>query len=526
MATPTVARSTALMAGATLASRATGLLRTWVMAYVLGNTLITSAYQIANNMPNLVFDLVAGGLLNAAFVPLYMLAAEKRGKEGGDRYASNLLNIIIVVMGSLSLVAAVFAPQIIATQTFTVGEDAGVTLFAVSFFRLFAIQMLFYGLGGVFTAVLNANRVFFLPAVAPAFNNVVVICSFIAYLFISQNDAMLAIYVLGIGTTLGVAVQFAVQIPALVRQGFKYTPRIDFKDPGLIETIKTGIPMVIYVVGALVSFSFRNAFSLETGQEGPSTLLYAWTWFQLPHGIIAVSLARALFTEMSDAAAREDAAGFKRFLHNGISGTLLLIIPFAALMFVLAAPLMQVFRAGEFNTEDVQYVASVLGFWVLALPAYSLNMYLFNVFAALRKFWIYALICTVSCALQCTLYALLCGKEGIGIIGVPIADFVYYCLTTAILLFVLQRLIGSYRMEDSIRTGLKALGAALAGAVVTGLLIRFLPLGEGMLAGVGMIALYGGLGLVICFALCLLFRVPEMALVKNALRRIAKRSGE
>ncbi len=163
-ANPSVARSTALMSIATLFSRATGLIRTWAMAFALGNSLITSSYQVANNMPNVIYELVAGGLLAAAFLPVYMLEKERGGEKSGNEFANNLLNITIVVLGILSILATIFAPQVIATQTFTVSEDAEVYQRAVAFFRIFAMQIVFYGIGGIVTGLLNANRVFFLPS--------------------------------------------------------------------------------------------------------------------------------------------------------------------------------------------------------------------------------------------------------------------------------------------------------------------------------------------------------------------------
>jgi len=360
-------------------------------------------------------------------------------------------------------------------------------------------------------------------AVAPAANNLVTIAAFIAFMLIWPTAPAIAILVLGLGTSAGVLVQFVVQIPAVLKLGFKWRLRINLRDPGLISTLKTGLPMIVYVVGALVSFSFRNAFSLSTGEDGPSTLLYAWTWFQLPHGIIAVSLARTLFTEMSGAAAREDMPGFKRHLQTGISGTLLLIIPLAALMFVLAAPLMQVFRAGAFQSEDVTYVASVLSFWVLTLPTYSLQMYLFNVFAALRRFWIYSLVCTAFCVLQCALYALLCPQDKIALNGVPIADFVYYTLTTVLLLYILYRLIGGFGLRASLLTGIKALGAAILGAAVAAVLLVAWPLGDGKLAGLLELLLYGLPGLAVALICCRLLRVPEMALLGGVFARLRRK---
>lgn len=519
---PTVARSTILMSAATLASRITGLARTWVMAFALGNTLITSAYQVANTMPNMIYELVAGGLLNAAFVPLYLLQIEKSGKEGGNRYASNLLNIVILIMGVLAVLASVFAPQIIATQTFTQPMDAEVASVAVAFFRIFAFQLLFYGIGGVVTAVLNANRVYFLPSVAPAFNNVVVILSFVAYTFLFSSDAHLALMVLAIGTTLGVVAQMAVQVPALVKQGFKWRLRIDFKDPGLIDTLKTGVPMIIYLVGMLAAFSFRNAFSLVSGDDGPSTLNYAWTWFQLPHGIIAVSLSRALFTEMSKSIAAKNMLEFKRFMKIGISGTLLIVIPLAGLMYVLSEPLMLIFRAGAFNAEDVAYVGSVLSVWVLALPFYSLQLYLFNVFASLRRFTTFSLICTGFCVLQCALYALLTNPAFLGLIGICVSDLVYYSVTSIILLVVLRRYVGGIGMRSALASAAKALLATAVGMLIIVWALHYLPSWEGPLGGLLMVLLYGGGALIVILALYKILRIKEMDLLIKKVKRVHK----
>jgi putative peptidoglycan lipid II flippase len=493
------------------------------MAIAIGNTLVTSAYQVANNMPNMIFDLVAGGLLNAAFVPLYLLQSEKHGPEGGNRYASNLLNIVIIVLGLLSVAATLFAPQIIATQTFTQSSTAEVNTLAVGFFRIFAFQLLFYGIGGVVTCVLNANRVFFLPAVAPAFNNLVVIAAFIAYLFVAPFDGDLALILLAVGTTLGVVAQFVVQLPALYKQGFKYVPRIDFKDPGLIETIKTGIPMIIYLVGTLVAFSFRNAFSLVSGDNGPATLIYAWTWFQLPHGIIAASLSRALFTEMSAAAAQGDTPAFKRFMQDGISGTLLIVIPLAGLMCVLSEPLMQIFRAGAFNSDDVAYVGAMLSVWVLALPFYSLQLYLFNVYAAIRRFTTFSLVCTALCAGQCALYALLTSPDLLGLVGIAVADIVFYAVSSAVLLVILRRYVGHIGAKRTASGALKALGATVLGALLVWLAVHYLPLGSGIGGGVGMVLLYGGAALVMIGALCYALRIPEMRLITAYITRLFKR---
>lgn len=518
-----VAKSTLLMSVATLGSRATGLIRTWAMAFALGNTFITSAYQVANNLPNLIYELVAGGLLAAAFIPVYLLQKEKLGTEGGNKFACNILNIAIIVLGVLAVLATVFAPSVIATQTFTVDAQDDVTRYAVDFFRIFAAQIVFYGIGGVVTGILNANRVYFLPSLAPALNNVVVIASFFAYIPLSAANPELALTVLAVGTTLGVVAQFAIQIPALAKLGFKWRPRINLRDPALIEAVKIALPTLIYIVGTMVSFSCRNAFSLQAGENGPSTLLYAWTWYQLPYGVVAVSLSRALFTEMSEAVARDDMRGFRHHARSGIANTLLLIIPLAALIGVLSTPLMQLFRAGAFDAQAVSEVAAILSLWVVSLPFYSVLMYLYNAFASLRKFMTFAIVSTVMVVVQCGLYAVLCNPDILGLAGVPVADLVYYAVSCVILLFVLRRMVGSLSWGALLWSVVRICIATAIGSAAAFGLCTVLPLEMyGIFGSFGELCISGIVGLAVIFGLCFALRVPEMAFAKRILQRFRR----
>lgn len=525
-----IARSTALMTVATLGSRATGLVRTWVMAFALGNTFITSSYQVANNMPNVIFELVAGGLLAAAFLPTYLSEKERRGEAAGNRFANNLLNLAVVVLGAISMLAAVFAPQVIATQTFTVGESAEVTELAVEFFRVFSIQILFYGIGGVITGILNANRVYFITAIAPALNNVAVIIAFLAYVPLSSADPHLAIAVLAFGTSIGVALQFLIQIPALIKQGFRWRPSIDLKDPALREAVRIAIPTLIYVIGTMIAFSCRNAFSLQAGDEGPATLLYAWTWYQLPYGVLIVSFSRPLFTEMSAAVAKHDWMAMRRLTRTGIAVTVVMAVPFTGLICGLSTPLISLFRAGAFSAQDVAYVASILALWVVSLPFYSVTMLMYNVYASLRKFLHFALICTAMVAVQCGMYALLCSPAAFGLYGVPVADLVYYGITSIVLTLLLRRYMGSFGIRPVISSTLRIVPAALIGSVAAYALSTVMPglAQEGsMLDGFAKLVLCGLADLLVSFGLAFAFRVPEMnrlePVLANAIRRISRK---
>ena len=222
-----VGRSAGLMTLLIIISRLTGFARTWFMGIAFGVSLLASSYNIANNLPNMLYELVMGGMLVTAFLPVYMEARREGGRAGANAYVSNLLSILLVLLGVVSVAAIVFAPGLIWTQAFmSAGEELDV---AVYFFRIFAIQILFYGLGSVFSGVLNAHRDYFWSNVGPILNNVVVIASFAAFPAIAGVSEAAAITVLAVGTTAGVFVQMACQIPALARHGIHPRLRGQFR---------------------------------------------------------------------------------------------------------------------------------------------------------------------------------------------------------------------------------------------------------------------------------------------------------
>ena len=516
-----ILRSTGIMTMATLLSRATGLLRTWTMAFALGNTLITSAYQVANSMPNVIFDLVAGGILGTAFLPVYLLQKERFGQKGADGFASNVLNISLVALGVLAILSTIFASPVITTQTFTRTDGALVHETAVFFFRIFAVQLVFYGLGGVITGILNANRVYGVPALAPVLNNVVVSLSMFLYVPLSAVNEQLALVVVAVGTTLGVVAQFGMQIPKLLSIGFRYRFAIDLKDPALKEALRIAVPTLIYIAGTLVSFSCRTAFSLVTGDNGPAALSYAWVWYQLPYGVVAVSLSTAFLTEMSAAVSRRDFDGLRDYVRRGMRGTLFLIIPLAGMLFVLGSPFIQLFRAGAFSEKDVFLISDILSAWALSLPFYAGQMYLYRVFAALRQFMAFALVSCGLCVVQVGLYAILCPAMGLS--GVPIADFIYYGLMLVTMATILQRRIGSYGIMGMAVMCVKVIVATVIGVSLIIFVYGFIPYDPSMLNGLLRIIFCGGLGLAVIFGICKLLRVPEMDLVTGIVKGLVGR---
>ncbi len=517
-----VVRSTLTMSIATLLSRFTGFARTWACAFALGNTLLSSSYQIANNVPNMLYELVAGGILSTAFLPVYMTLLEQRGRRKAGLFASNLMSIAIIVLGLISLLGSIFSPQVIATQTFMSGSEE--SELAIYLFRFLSFEVIFYGVGAVLSGILNAHKSFLWPALAPVFNNIVVVATMVGFVLISPHNVEIAKIWLAMGTVLGVAAMLGVQIPALIKLKIPFRLHIDLRDPALKETLRIAGPAMAFIVFNLVVVSVRNAFSMGVSDNGPSTLSYAWMWYQFPYGVLAVALSTAMLTEMSAASANEDWSLFRKNVEQGLSGTLFLIIPLACLMLVLAQPLTAIYRAGAFTAEDVDLVAQVLRAWCLSLPLYAGYMYLYRTFSAMKSLAKITWIDACGRVVQAAMYALFTmgvgSWEGMGLVGIPIADTIFYGIMFFVMAVMLRRKVGAYGFGRILGSAVRALVASVAGGIVTMWLCSMFGSSYDIIHALLTVIACGAVGLAIFYALARLFRVPETSLIDGMMGRI------
>ena len=527
--TASVTRSTAVMSGAILVSRITGFVRTWAMAFALGNTILTSAYNVANNLPNQIFELLAGGIISSVFLPVYLVQREKNGEQAALGFASNLFSIGLLLLGSVSTLATVFAPQVVFTQTFLSEQNELETVrMAVFFFRFFAIQILFYGMGGLMNSLLNAHRRFFWPMAGPIFNNLVGIITMFAYPYIAEQDAQLAMVFLAVGTTVGILVMFVVQVPAFLRLKMPLHFHIRWNDAALKESLVLALPVTAFVFVNLIVASTLNAVALRTAPIGPSTIQYAWLWYQLPYGVIAVALSTALFTEMSEASAAGDLQKLRYNIRFGLRTTLFTIVPLAVAIIVLAKPLAGLYRAGEFTQADVEMVSNVLRTWCMALPFFSTYRFLYRAFSALRDLKAFILIDACGRIIQIVLYICLTNGlgqwSGLGLVGLPLADAIAHLLLVSAMLGFLKSKIGSYGLRSIAIDGLKLMVAA---ALATIPVLAYQFLGYGEVTGIANSLIYvvgGGISILILYYLiCRLFKVPETAIVNRLFKAIKKK---
>ena len=513
----TVGRSAGLMTVLTILSRVTGFIRTWAMAAAIGMSLLSSSYQVANNLPNMLYELVMGGMLVTAFLPVYMGVRREQGREASNEYVGNLLGILLLLLGGISVLGTLFAPGFIWTQSFLSG-DGGSMDTAAFMFRFFAIQILFYGLGSVFSGVLNAHRDYFWSTFAPVLNNVIVIASFIGFAPVSaQFGEHAGIILISAGTTLGVFVQMACQIPALGKYGVHPHIHIDFKDPALRQTIALGIPTLLATVCMFVSTSITNAAALVVQPEtGPSVIAYARLWYTLPYALIAASLSTALYTELSHDAQEKDYDSVRTGISRGVAQMLFFLIPFAMYLIVFARPLNMIYCAGKFDESGVALVSEFLIYLALSLPLYGVVVLMQKSFSALLDMKPYSRYCLYSAIGQAGSVLLFGVVLGYGMPAIALSYVVDYVVLVGCSLWWLRRRLHGLQVKSILHGGFfgllfGGLGAA-AGAGVMWALEHFVGmLGSSILITLGYVCVAGVVSLAVTFGLAFVFKMPEVS---------------
>jgi len=526
---PTIARSTAIMSMSTALSRVTGFVRTWAIAYALGVTALAASYNVANNIPNMIYELVAGGVISSLFIPIFMEQWESRSHKDAWAFASTLFNITTLALAVVAVAGTFWAEAFVRTQTFTISaKDAEL---AVYFFRFFAVQVVIYGAGSVMSGILNSQRKYLWVAIGPVFNNLVVIITLLGfYVPFRDTNPDLAKMGLAIGTTLGVVAMYAVQLPSLLKLKPDWSWRIDLRHPGLKAMGVMAVPTVIYVITNLVAVSFRNAYALKVSPSGPATLLYAWMWYQLPYGVLAVALATAIFTELSEQAGQKDFEKFKRTLAGGLRATGMLIMPMAAMLIALAPQLVRLYRAGAFKESDIPMVSEVLVWWGVSLFFFATTMFLLKTFYSLKDtltpMYVNLVLTVGQIAMYATLTVGIAGWMGLGLKGIPIADAIFYALVAMCLALLLRRKVGPYGMRSIVWMLLRAAIASVLGGFVAWGFVRFTPgLSDATGGFLVQLLVAGTLGLVCSFGMAALMRVPEVAVATGLVRRLARRGG-
>ncbi len=382
------------MTAGTILSRVTGLLRLAAIAAALGvveSGRLADTYNIGNTAPNIIYELVLGGVLTSVFVPVFVDLLEKEGRDRAWQVASAIINLSLVVLVAIATLGVVLAPLIARFYAVRLeGAEAVQQVEVLSFLlRLFIPQIVFYGLTAVTAGLLNAHKRFGAPMYTPILNNLAVIGVFVAFhQAYGEIDDLGAVtttqlLIIGLGTTAGVALMALAQIPFLRGLG-TYRATLSINHPSLRKLARLSVFVIGYVVTNQIGYLIVQWLANEqTG--GYTAYVAAFTFFMLPHGLFAVSVITALLPGMSADASNGRWDSFRDRVSTGVRTTILLVLPAAVGYLVLGEPVVRLLlERGVMTARSTELVAGVLRFFVLGLVPFSIFQLFLRTFYALQ----------------------------------------------------------------------------------------------------------------------------------------------
>jgi putative peptidoglycan lipid II flippase len=304
------------MAVGTVLSRVTGVIRTAVIVAALGFGPLADAYSIGNTLPNIIYILTVGGALNAVFIP-QLIRHMKDDADLGRAYTDRLLTAVGLILLVITVSVVLLAPWIISIYLPTGWAEADKSA-TLLFARYLLPQIFFYGIFALLSQVLNSRDKFIVPMFAPIINNLVVIVAGVIFLIeVSGTNALIisdrGLIFLSVFTTLGIALQALILVPYLIKDGFRYRPRFDFRDSGLSGTSKLAAWTIALVLVNQISYAAVARIAATANDSSVNTVGFtayqnAHLVFLLPHAVLTVSLVTALLPSLSRTAQAKDLA--------------------------------------------------------------------------------------------------------------------------------------------------------------------------------------------------------------------------
>jgi putative peptidoglycan lipid II flippase len=473
--------------------KAFGLFRVAVIGRQFGVSPELDAFNAANNLPDLLFAMISGGALSLAFIPVLAAVLETDGRPGQWRLFSRVANLAFLITAGLAVAVAVLAEPLVRSE---VGVAPGFTpelqSLVVELMRLNLIATLLFSMSGLVVAGLQANKHFFLPALAPVAYDVgqifgaLVLAPTEPLTFgpITLPAAGLGVHGLVYGVILGAALHLGVQIPGLIRFRFRWAPIVDWRDAGVLRVARLLGPRILTIGAFQLIFIVQDnlASRLEVGSV--TALTYGWLIMQLPETLIATAVATALLPTISQQIALGASAVFESLIARAVRVIAVLTIPVTGLMLIFVEPLVQaVFR---FDPQDTALVAGVARVYLLGLLGHSLLEVGARAFYAQQDARTPLRVTAIGLT-TFTVSALLFFRP-LGANGIALANSIAFTLEAVILLVLLRRSFPSIgRLRRPAARAL--LGAALACAVA--LLVWWLVPFSGFLAAGACLAVGG-----------------------------------
>jgi putative peptidoglycan lipid II flippase len=456
-----VAAAAGIVAAGFLASRLLGLLRSVAIADAFGTEPELASYWVAFRIPDLVFQLLSGATLSAAFIPVFARVRMHESAEEGWRLASAVLNLVSMATLAVAALAFALAPWIVPLLAPGLGEGSGreaeLESLAVELTRIMLLSPIFFGVSGMVTGILNGRQHFVAPALAPLFYNASIIGG---ALLLAEPMGVRGI---AVGVVVGSVLHLLVQLPALATVGMRWRPAIDVASASVREVLRLAGPRVIGLAAAQLNLVIVLFFASFVSDQAISAVSYAFLVMMLPVAVVGMAISTATFPLLAQQAAARRMGALAASLTQALSTILFLAVPASAGLLLLAGPLVRaLLQRGAFDAASSELVASVVAVYAVAVFAHAGIEILSRGFYALSDTRTPVQITVLATLLNVALCAALVAPFGVE--GLAAAASIAAILEFALLARLLSQRLGG--LGSAARRGAgTALPGSLAGSL-------------------------------------------------------------
>ncbi len=525
-----IARSTLTVMIAFAIAKVISLVQTFIIAQAFGVGSELDAYVAANRIPELIVILISGGALTHAFIPIFSGFLAKDDKEGAWQLASNLINTILVVALSVSLIVFLSAPWLVPNVV-APGFDAQTTQSTIDMMRILLISTIIFSISGIFSGILNSHQHFLLPAIAPIMFDVGIL---IGVIFLMPT---LGVNGIALGAVLGSLMHFGIQVPGLIHYKMKWKLELGWDNPVLWRVIRLMLPRIGGLGVFSLNFLVMNNIASRLGIGSVSALDWGWRLMQIPQTLIGTAMGIVIFPTLAALSEVGDLTGKRSAMSGALRFILITSIPSAIGLIVLGQPLISLLERGAFDSSASALVYSTLSMFTLGLIVHSAlevvarSFYadkdtLTPLFAALGgatiNFVFALLLSDVSSVDASNTYNIFVrafpvagyNPEIGNVSGLALANSLGVMFEVVSLLYILRTRWSGIQENQLAQTVIKTLVASLimAGIIlIVDMIWRSLGLGDGFVLTIAQLAIEGIIGLITFIIVAIALKMQELS---------------
>ncbi|MEV7466623.1 murein biosynthesis integral membrane protein MurJ [Streptomyces kronopolitis] len=531
-------KSSAVMAAGTMVSRLTGFVRSALIVAALGGAVLGDSWQVAYQLPTMIFILTIGGGLNSVFVP-QLVRAMKEDDDGGEAYANRLLTLVVVVLGVLTVLAVVAAPLLVKLVSFDISRDPAANEVAVAFTRYCVPTIFFMGLHVVMGQILNARGRFGAMMWTPVLNNIVMIATFGLFIW-AYGTAKTShigvttipdegIRLLGIGTLLGLVVQALAMIPYLRDADFRLRLRFDWRGHGLGKAAKLAKWTVLFVLanqaGVLVVTQLSTWAGKTADQQGhPGTGFISYASAQLiwnmPQAIITVSVMAALLPRLARSAHDGDTGAVRDDMSQGLRTSAVAIVPISFGFLSLGIPLCTLVYGSSGAGIPMGYMLMAFGVGLIPFSVQYVVLRAFYAYEDTRTpFYNTVIVAAVNAAASALCFLVLPARWAV--VGMAASYGLAYIIGVGVAWRRLgKRMDGDLDTAHVVRTYARLAGASIPATIISGAAVYGImqTLGSGVLGSLSALIVGAAALLAVFYVAARKMRIEELNALVGTVR--------